>query len=164
MGAGRFEFSLQPALDKAQARREECERALHEAQQQLRVEEERADALRAQISAATQRIACEDDKSSSAARGGAEASQMADRQAYRRRLCDELRSLEASLAERQREVEWARERVVLRRGAALEAANAVAGMERYRDAEERKFRKEQEKAAERERDDMNAIRARRPPN
>lgn len=154
----KFKFGLKPALDKALDRKESCERALVEARKMLAAEEGTLAEIQKNIERTRQQIRSECDKSMSEPVQGARAAQMAGR----RRFITELRAREGRLRESAREqekqVQWAQERVELRREELGEAMQAVDALEKYQEKGEREFKTEQRKREERDADDMTSTR------
>ena len=146
------------ALDKAKARQQACELALVEARQQLAAEEEKLAARRRDVQKITQQIADECDKSMTDARDGAAGALVAQRRKFIDALRKRLEAAELAVVEQVKQVQWAEQRVELRRTELSEAMSAVDALEKYREKRQREFKAGQQKAEEREIDDTTSLR------
>ena len=159
--AAKYKFGLQPALEQAESHRQDCERAFIEARRQVQTEEEKLKQLGRKLAQTRQQIAAEYDKSMSDAQGGVSAGFVAGRRQY----IVKLRTLEARQVEAQHEqqqrVDWAHQKMELRREEFHEAANALEALEKYKEKGKREFLLERRKAEDREADDIAATRWKR---
>ena len=154
MAKPKFHFGPQPALDKAVARRSECERALVAARDVLAGEKKKLAQIERKIAELRQQIADELDKAVVEMRNPIPAASVEGR----RRYVETLRGLEkqqlGAKQEQEEQVRWAVQKLELRKRELAEAMNEVKALEKVKEKAEAEFKAQQRKAEEKKRDDI----------
>ena len=154
MARRKFHFGPQPALDKALAKQNECERALVDARDVLAREKQELAEIERRIAELRQQIAGELDKTVAEMRNPVAAASVEGR----RRYVDALREREAhklrEKEEQEEQVRWAAQKLELRKRELAEAMNAVKALEKVKDKAKAEFKVRLRKAEEKERDDI----------
>ncbi len=154
MARRKFHFGLQPPLDKAVAKKDECERALVDAREVLAREKQKLAEIERRIAELRQQITDELDKTVVEMRNPVAAASVEGR----RRYVDGLREREAQKLrdqqEQEEQVRWATQKLDLRKRELAEAMNEVKALETVKDNAEVEFKVRLRKAEEKERDDI----------
>lgn len=150
----KFKFGAQPALDKALARQQECEEALAAAKKAVEAEKRKLEQIRLEIEEIRQQTAAEHDKLLTQAHGGVTAAALSGRNFYIAALQTKEKQRLAALAEQQKQVRWAEQKVVVRKDELAEAMGAVKALEKFKEKKKAEHEAALRKAEERERDDI----------
>jgi flagellar FliJ protein len=159
--AKRFQFQLQPALDKAVAEEEKAQQALRAARDELKSAEARLEELKGIVEKTRQQIKAEHDNLIRPKDRPDSALAFLQRDEFIRALRLREASEQQAVVDQQTEVSWCRERVEIRRQEANEATMRVKAMEKLREKALEEFRKEEERRLQNDIDEAGIQRAAR---